>query len=63
MNLEELMERLTSVLFALISAVCLTLTIAHSLDPFVPYVTGAIALIGGLGCWATWTKNDNQRNL
>lgn len=59
MNLEELMERVTSVLFALISAACLTLTIAHSNDPFVPYVTGAIALIGGLGCWATWKTKDN----
>jgi hypothetical protein len=59
MNLEELMERLTSVLFALISAVCLTLTIAHSSDAFVPYVTGAITLIAGLGCWATWKTKDN----
>ena len=56
MNLEQIIERLTSILFALIALACIVLTVAHSYDPFVPYVTGMIAVVGGVGSWATYKK-------
>lgn len=59
MNIEELIERITSVLFALIALMSLGLTYAHYQDPFAPYVTGLITLIGCVACWSTWKTKNN----